>query len=113
MKLKNFTTYDLPLWLNAAVEELEHRCIEELKEENLFYNEVLEESSKLLKQYRFLSTLSDRDPVTEPMELSLEETKALSRFLILENDRRDMESIQAYLLGFRHALEVLQLVKMI
>ena len=37
MKMKDFTTYDLPLWLNAAVEELERRCIAELKEENLFY----------------------------------------------------------------------------
>ena len=113
MKMKDFTTYDLPLWLNTAVEELEHRCIEELKEENIFYNEVLEESSKLLEQYRFISSLSDRDPVAEPIELSLEETKALSRFLALENDRRDMESIQAYLLGCRHVLEVLQLLKMI
>ncbi len=76
MKMKDFTTYDLPLWLNAAVEELERRCIAELKEENLFYKEVLEETSKLLNQHRFISTLADKDPITEPMNLSLEETKA-------------------------------------
>ena len=113
MKMKDFTTYDLPLWLNAAVEELERRCIAELKEENLFYKEVLEETSKLLNQHRFISTLADKDPITEPMNLSLEETKALSRFLALEGDRRDMENIQSYLLGCRHALEILVLLKMI
>ena len=47
------------------------------------------------------------------MNLSLEETKALSRFLALEGDRRDMENIQSYLLGCRHALEILLLLKMI
>lgn len=113
MNMKDFTIYDLPLWLNAGLEELDSKCTEQLKEDSDFYNEILEESSKILRQYPFLSALIDREVIQKPMELSMEETVALSRFLALENDRRDMENIEMYLLGCRHTLEALQLLKMI
>lgn len=68
------------------------------------YNRVLEESSQLLEEQTFISALIDRDDITQPMKLNVSGAKALSRFLALDSDRRDMEMIQFYLFGIRHAL---------
>lgn len=68
------------------------------------YNRVLEESSQLLEEHTFISALIDRDDITQPMKLNVSGAKALSRFLALDSDRRDMEMIQFYLFGIRHAL---------
>lgn len=47
------------------------------------------------------------------MNLTVSELEALSRFWRLETDWKDMENLQMYLLGGRHMLELLQLLKMI
>ena len=59
---------------------------------------------------RFLSTIADSDEIVEPMNLSLEETKALSRFWALEVDRMSMEMVQMYLLGCRSMWELMELL---
>ncbi|MGI6094925.1 MAG: hypothetical protein ACOYBL_05770 [Lachnospiraceae bacterium] len=46
----------------------------------------MEEVHELLDKHRFLSTIADSDEIVEPMNLSLEETEALSRFWALEVD---------------------------
>ena len=48
-----------------------------------------------------------------PMDLTLEQTKALSRFLALDADREDYERIQLYLMGCQHTIEVLQLLELL
>lgn len=112
MNLKDLNMADLPIWVDALMEDLERRRFQELKE-NRFYKEVLEEREELLEEHRFLETLTDRDKITEPMELSVEEAQALSRFLALESDKRDMESMGTYLLGCRYAVEALRMLKII
>lgn len=47
------------------------------------------------------------------MELSVEETKALSRYILLENDRAKAVRIQAYLLGCSHILRLLRTLERI
>ena len=101
------------MWLNGVAEKLEEGCREELEKESDFYNEVLKESGEILDKYRFISTIIDGDTITKPMNLTVSELEALSRFWRLETDRKDMENLQMYLLGGRHMLELLQLLKMI
>lgn len=113
MNMKKFTIYNPPRWLNELLEELEQRCERELTEESELYNEILEEDRELMKKYLFIAMLADTDEIKEPLSLNLEETKALSRFLFLENGKRDMEGIQMFLFGSRYTLEILQLLKMI
>lgn len=113
MKLGDIDIYNLPLWLNGIYEELDKICAEELKKESAFYNQVLEESNKLLGRYQFISTLIGRDEITEPIQLTISEARVLSRFLALDTDRRDMETTQMYIMGGRHMLQLLQLLKMI
>lgn len=71
------------------------------------------ESGEILDKYRFISTIIDGDTITKPMNLTVSELEALSRFWRVETDRKDMENLQMYLLGGRHMLELLQLLKMI
>lgn len=113
MKINDIDLYNLPLWLNGVAEKLEEGCREELEKESDFYNEVLKESGEILDKYRFISTIIDGDTITKPMNLTVSELEALSRFWRLETDRKDMENLQMYLLGGRHMLELLQLLKMI
>lgn len=86
MKLKDIDIHNLPLWLSSVCEAWERECENELKKESDFYNRVLEESSKLLEKHRFISTLIDQDEITEPMLLTTDETRALSKFLALDTD---------------------------
>lgn len=111
--MKEFRIRGLPFWLETALEELENRYIEELKEESASYNKLQEETNNILKQYPFISALIECEMTSETMKLSKGEILVLSRFLALENDRRDMESMQAYLLGCRDVLEVLKVLKII
>lgn len=113
MKINDIDLYNLPLWLNGAAGKLEEGRREELEKESDFYNQVLEESGEILDKYRFISTIIDGDTNTKPMNLTVLELEALSRFWRLETDRKDMENLQMYLLGGRHMLELLQLLKMI
>ena len=112
MILKDIDLYNLPMWLNAFCDELESRCRKELKKESNFYNQVLNESGDLLEQYRFIATLSD-DDIVEPIKLTVEEARALERFMRLESDQKDMEILQMYLLGLRHMFQLLQELKVL
>ena len=44
------------------------------------------------------------------MELTVEEARALSRFLALEDHRRGIEAVKYYLLGGRGAVEMMELL---
>ncbi|PWJ47804.1 DUF6664 family protein [Faecalicatena contorta] len=113
MRLGDIDIYNLPLWLNGIYEELDKKCVEELKKESAFYNQVMKESGELLEEYPFISTLIDRDKITEPIRLTVSEVKSLSKFLALDAERRDMETIQMYLMGSRHMMQLLRTIKVI
>lgn len=111
MTLKNFDVHNAPLWLNFVLKEVEQQCWSELKNDSESYQKILAESSDILDEHLFISNIIDGDPITEPMDLSVEEVRALSRFYVLECDRRDLQALEMYLLGCRHALEVMELIK--
>lgn len=113
MNLKRLNIYSSPLWLNTLLEELEETCSKELTKESELYNEMQKECGELMEKYSFIAKLVDNDEIEKPLKLSLEETRALSRFLFLESGRRDLEGIEMCLLGCRYTMEVLQLLKMI
>ena len=92
-KIAEIDTDDLPIWMCAVVDSVSENCKKRLKTSPQ-YSRIVEESDKLLFQYPFISTLIDRDKIETPMNLTLEQTKALSRFLALDADREDYERIQ-------------------
>lgn len=112
VRIGDIDIYHLPAWLEGIFEEVERTCYEKLEEESEFYRKVLEETHALLDKHKFLSTIADSDEIEEPMNLNLEETKALSRFWLLETDRMSMERVQMYLLGCRHMGEAMELLGM-
>lgn len=112
MRIGDIDIYHLPAWLEGIFEEIERTCYTELEEDSEFYREILEEVHGLLDKHKFLSTIADRDESVEPMNLSLEETKALSRFWALEVDRMSMEMVQMYLLGCRGMWELMELLNL-
>ena len=112
MKIEDIDIYHLPLWACAVVDEISEGCKNRLKV-SPEYSRIEKESDKLLFKYPFISKLIDRDEIEEPMELTLEQTKALSRFLALDADREDYERIQLYLMGCQHTIEVLQLLELL
>ena len=77
-------------------------------EGSVSYNKVTEEWYRILNRYRFISKLMDEDITEEPMDLTAEETKALSRIFALERDKARAESIQMYLLGCSHIFKLLR-----
>lgn len=54
----------------------------------------MEESGEILDKYRFISTIIDGDTITKPMNLTVSELEALSRFWRLETNRKDLENLQ-------------------
>ena len=112
VRIGDIDIYHLPAWLEGIFEEVERTCYEKLEEESEFYRKILEETHELLDEHRFLSTIADSDEIEEPMDLNLEEVKALSRFWVLETDRMSMEKVQMYLLGCRHMWEAMELLRM-
>lgn len=112
VRIGDIDIYHLPAWLEGIFEEVERTCYEKLEEESEFYRKILEETHELLDEHRFLSTIADSDEIEEPMDLNLEEVKALSRFWVLETDRMSMEKVQMYLLGCRHMWEAMELLGM-
>ena len=112
MKIAEIDTDDLPIWMCAVVDTVSENCKKRLKTSPQ-YSRIVEESDKLLFQYPFISTLIDRDKIETPMNLTLEQTKALSRFLVLDADREDYERIQLYLMGCQHMIEMLQLLELL
>ena len=109
MKIENVDIYDLPIWACAVVDEISETCKNWLKS-SPEYSRILKESDELLFKYPFISTLIDRDKIEEPMDLTLKQAKALSRFLALDADREDYERIQLYLMGCQHTIKALQLL---
>lgn len=110
MRIDDIDIYKLPRWLEGIFEEVERICYETLEEESEFYKRVFEETHELLEKYDFLSTIADNDEIREPMNLSITEVQALSRFWVLETDRMSMEMVQMYLLGCRHMWELMELL---
>lgn len=110
VRIDDIDIYNLPRWLEGIFEEVERICYETLEEESEFYKGVLEEIHELLEKYDFLSTIADNDEIREPMNLSITEVQALSRFWLLETDRMSMEMVQMYLLGCRHMWELMELL---
>mgnify|MGYP001073326630 CR=1 FL=1 len=111
--LKDFSIYKTSVWLNALLEEMEERCQRELGEESEQYKGIVEESRRLMKKCPLIEELLDNEELSEPLNFSSEDTKALSRFLFLETGRRDWEGIQMYLMGCRDTIEILRLLKII
>lgn len=70
---------------------------------------MAEEEHELLEEFLFISTLIDRDDITEEMKMDVTEAGALSRFLALEADMGSLVQLKMYLLGSRHTLEYLEL----
>lgn len=112
MEVKDINIYDMPIWMCALVDTVSATCKKKLKA-SPEYRKILKESDELLDDYRFISTLIDRDEIDEPMNLTLEQARALSQFLALDADREDYERIQLYLMGCQHTMEVLQLLKLL
>ena len=110
MRISEIDLYHLPGWMNAAFEQVEKQCEEELERESETYRKIIKEEYALLDQYPFLSILTAGDETTEGMELTVEEVRALSRFLALEDDRRGIEAVKYYLLGGRGAVEMMELL---
>ena len=113
MRISEIDLYHLPGWMNAVFEQVERQCEEELERESETYRKIVKEEHTLLNQYPFLSMLTAGDEITEGMELTVEELKALSRFLALEDDRRGIEAVKYYLLGGRGAVEIMELLGMV
>lgn len=112
MNINDIDIYNMPLWMGEIVDEINNHC-EVLLRESEQYKRIVDESHYLMETYNFISTLIDRDEIKELLKLSLEETKALSRFLSLDDDRRYMEVLQTYLMGCRHVISILQLIKVL
>ncbi len=110
MRISEIDLYHLPGWMNAVFEQVEKQCEEELERESETYRKIIKEEYTLLDQYPFLSTLVDGDKITENMELTVEEVRALSQFLALEDDRRGIEALKYFLLGERGAIETMEML---
>lgn len=113
MRIGEIDLYHLPVWMNAVFEQVEKQCEEELERESETYRKIIKEEHTLLDQYPFLSTLTAGDEITEDMKLTVEEARALTRFLALEDDRRGIEAVKYYLLGGRGAVEMMELLGMV
>ncbi len=83
MKFGDMDICNLPLWMGHLVDEIQTKCTEALLESEQ-YEQLSKEGSELLETYRFISMLTDRDDILEPLHLSIEEAKALSRFLAVD-----------------------------
>lgn len=112
MNIKDIDIHNMPDWMGLFVDEINNRC-EALLKESQQYNGIVDEIHELLEKYLFLSTLLDGDEIKEPLDLSLTESKVLSRFFCLDDDKRFMELFQTYLLGCRHMFEMLQLLRLV
>lgn len=111
MKIGDIDLYALPKWMNAVFEHVEHQCEGELMHESEIYRRIIEEEKNLLERYPLLSVLSAGDETPHSVELTAEELKAISRFMALEDDRREMESLKYYLMGARGLMEILDLIR--
>lgn len=109
MRISEIDLYHLPVWMNAVFEQVEKQCEEELERESETYRKIIKEEHTLLDQYPFLSMLTAGDEITEDMKLTVEEARALTRFLVLEDDRRGIEAVKYYLLGGRGTVEMMEL----
>ena len=110
MRKPNFEHLNLPIWMDAFLDELDLEIQAILTENSPNYLEIKEEIHQLLEKYPFISPIIDRDTVTEPLELSVSEVEALSSLFALENDRDYIERIELYLAGFRHATQFFSLI---
>ena len=110
MRISEINLHNLPGWMNAVFEQVEKQCEEELERESETYRKIIKEEHTMLDQFPFLATLVDGDEISESMELTVEEARALSRYMALEDDRRGIEAMKYYLLGGRGAVEMMELL---
>ena len=113
MRISEIDLQSSAAWMNAVFEQVEKQCEEELERESETYRKIIKEEHTLLEQFPFLATLADGDEIAEGMELTVEEARALSRFLALEDDRRGIEAVKYYLLGGRGAVEMMELLGLV
>ena len=107
MKMSDIDIYQLPIWLGMIVDEIQEKCRKELLKESPQFISMESESHEILEHFEFISTLIDRDKITEPMNIDVTEVKALSRFLALEEDMRELIQIKTYFMGCRHTIQFL------
>ena len=110
MKISDFDIYHLPPLMGSFVDFIEDKC-RKLLEESPQFTELMREDHELLDKYWFLNTITDTNGVTNALNLSYEETKALQRFCTVEEDINCWQRLQMYLLGMEHAMELLELLK--
>ena len=79
MKISDFDIYHLPPLMGSFVDFIEDKC-RKLLEESPQFTELMREDHELLDKYWFLNTITDTNGVTNALNLSYEETKALQRF---------------------------------
>ena len=113
MNLKNFDIRHMPIWTHGIINELEETCWKELQQDCILYNQIVEERDNLIQRYSFITTFDEGREITEPIQLNPQEAKTLSRYLILDVHKQDMEKFQMYLLGCRHMTEWFELIKVI
>ena len=106
MKISDFDIYHLPPLMGSFVDFIEDKC-RKLLEESPQFTELMREDHELLDKYWFLNTITDTNGVTNALNLSYEETKALQRFCTVEEDINCWQRLQMYLLG----MELLELLK--
>ena len=108
MKISDFDIYHLPPLMGSFVDFIEDKC-RKLLEESPQFTELMREDHELLDKYWFLNTITDTNGVTNALNLSYEETKALQRFCTVEEDINCWQRLQMYLLGMEHAMELLKI----
>ena len=101
MKISDFDIYHLPPLMGSFVDFIEDKC-RKLLEESPQFTELMREDHELLDKYWFLNTITDTNGVTNALNLSYEETKALQRFCTVEEDINCWQRLQMYLLGMEH-----------
>ena len=113
MTMKDINTYDLPLWLQKYWEDIENECFFKLKNESEQYKKLYDECDELMVKNDYIAKIIDGDATHHPMELGLEETKLLSKFLQKLSDQQELEQMQVYLMGcsdMYHMLKLLEIV---
>ncbi len=107
MDFRNIDIYDLPKWFSNVMQEVDIQCGEVLQS-SVSYNKITDELHHILGENEFISKLVVGEGMEEPLELTAEEVKALSRVFSLEEDRARAENIQMYLLGGGHIFKLLR-----
>lgn len=113
MTINDLNMHNLQHWYDRVFEIIQDNCQEELSNESKAYKAILDKCGVILEQYLQINTILDCNEINKPITFSIEELKAFSEYLVLDSERTDLEAVQMYLLGCRHTLQVLELIKII